>query len=404
MSLLRFLQRFSLKFGLAVIVSLLCISALGLQIQWSMMHLERQLETNVDYGQVEVTHRMSPKKAYVGCPKEKHDNDVIQRLSSIGGIYMEITNQQRPLARFFKRPWKVERAIQNGECGYEPDHTKWNMVFLVKSAIKNRNRRDAIRSTWGSVKIYDDVMFETVFILGSSNETSDLDDIEVESSLHGDILQYNLHDSAKTVPEKVVAGMQWSSEALTARWQYASMDDDMVLNPQNLVNYYNQLLSNHSDSLGKVCFDDLPLVCVYSYQSADPPARKKTSKWYMPPENFPGDVWPVYCRGGLYTTSHAMVRDLFAVSRRTTHLYLDDVWITGFMRRKLRGGDYNIVAAPHSIMSDHQALQDTDVRELLVKHLWGNINSIKVNVPIRILQVWKEFEPTIEDHIQCRIT
>ena len=38
-----------------------------------------------------------------------------------------------------------------------------------------------------------------------------------------------------------------------------------------------------------------------------------------------------------------MAGRIFQVSRKTPYLYLDDVWITGYMRRKLNEGDCNIM-------------------------------------------------------------
>ena len=73
------------------------------------------------------------------------------------------------------------------------------MVFVVKSAIKNSDRRNAIRNTWGGVKLYRDVMFEIVFILGNSSDAQAMAKIETENQKYGDILQYNKKDTAEYV-------------------------------------------------------------------------------------------------------------------------------------------------------------------------------------------------------------
>ena len=138
--------------------------------------------------------------------------------------------------------------------------------------------------------------------------------------------------------------MQWASN-LPSGWFYASVDDDIIIDYARLHQYYEHLVNQSKTSNATSPFSRIPIVCVYSYQNNDPPARDKNSKWYMPEENFPGKVWPIYCRGGMYTTSSDMVKKLYEVSRRTPRLYLDDVWITGFMRLKVEDTNENIVVS-----------------------------------------------------------
>ena len=77
------------------------------------------------------------------------------------------------------------------------------MVFVVKSAVSNTDRRDAIRATWGNVKVYKGIMFETVFVLGQTADDEIIKTITQEHRKHGDILQYNLKDSAQCVSNNI---------------------------------------------------------------------------------------------------------------------------------------------------------------------------------------------------------
>ena len=71
------------------------------------------------------------------------------------------------------------------------------MVFVVKSAASNSDRRDAIRSTWGNVEVFDSIMFETVFVLGDIANSKLKQRIKQENHNHGDILQYELKDDSQ---------------------------------------------------------------------------------------------------------------------------------------------------------------------------------------------------------------
>ena len=71
------------------------------------------------------------------------------------------------------------------------------MVFVIKSAVTNQDRRNVIRSTWGGVKVFDDVMFEIIFVLGTSTDAEITKKVKAESQLYGDILQCDLKDYAR---------------------------------------------------------------------------------------------------------------------------------------------------------------------------------------------------------------
>ena len=155
-------------------------------------------------------------------------------------------------------------------------------------------------------------------------------------------MNFNLTTVCRFVPEKILAGMQWAS-VLPRDWMYASLDDDIAINHARLVTFYKELIKNNTLENNEIQFSNIPIVCIYSYQDKDVPSRDKRSKWYMPIANYPGKTWPTYCRGGMYTTTSDMVKKLYQVSRSTHRLYLDDVWITGFMRMKVNRSESLIV-------------------------------------------------------------
>ena len=140
--------------------------------------------------------------------------------------------------------------------------------------------------------------------------------------------------------------MQWAAKELPTNWLYTSIDDDIAVDFAKMVNFFEYVIIKKfvfpNDTIN---FQSIPIVCEYSYQDKDPPSREASSKWYMPFKDFPGKYWPVYCRGGAYTTTSYMVAKLYEVSRRTLRLYLDDVWITGFMRLKVEKTNNNIMVS-----------------------------------------------------------
>ena len=73
--------------------------------------------------------------------------------------------------------------------------TRWSMVFVIKSAITNYDRRNAIRKIWGGVKVFNDARFEVVFVIGTSTKEGSYQNILKENKEFGDILQFNVEDT-----------------------------------------------------------------------------------------------------------------------------------------------------------------------------------------------------------------
>ena len=70
---------------------------------------------------------------------------------------------------------------------------RWRMVFLVKSAFENTEKRKKIRETWGNIRQINGASLETIFVVGKSNLSNVK--LEEESSIHRDILQYRGPDN-----------------------------------------------------------------------------------------------------------------------------------------------------------------------------------------------------------------
>jgi len=189
--------------------------------------------------------------------------------------------------------------------------------------------------------------------------------------------------------------MQWASEFLQSNWLYSSCDDDVIVNTFNIFTYLklfsrSNYITSSNDVIKRPRYEDLPIICFYSYQSRDKPSRDPSSKWFISKDLYPHPYWPPHCRGGLYVIPVAMTSQLYEVSRRTTFLHLDDVWITGLMRRKLGLGDRNIVAAPLSTRSDQELMTSStnDINDEMLIHLWGNIDGKPVDVTKMIREKW----------------
>ena len=84
------------------------------------------------------------------------------------------------------------------------------MLFLVKTAPRNFERRSTIRETWGKEGKLSDVMVRTVFLLGKSEKDIFQARLDEEDAKYGDIVQSNFIDTYNNLTLKTMSGLKWA--------------------------------------------------------------------------------------------------------------------------------------------------------------------------------------------------
>lgn len=319
-------------------------------------------------------------------------------------------SKPRKHPKFTMEPWSVNASSSGTEYfrSNPTDHT-WSSITIVKSGIKNKGRRDAIRKTWGAIKFMDGVRFATVFIIGKTDVVGMQEDLQKENDLHGDLLQTDIPDTTENLPLKIEAGMLWTSLNFDDDWLYSSADDDMVLHPPNFARHVDSLVRSEKGP-GSSAMKALPMICVYGFVTKGRPDRNKRSKWYMPADLYPNPYWPPYCRGGWYSMPVSTVARIHAVSRTTPILYLDDVWLTGLIRLKMYNegtgifhvgtllSEQGIVGAPLADRTDTQFYYRTfegDLNRVIVSHTWGNYGLFPTDVVTEVRNTWERWKASV---------
>ena len=66
---------------------------------------------------------------------------------------------------------------------------RWGMIVGVKSHSSNVDRRDLVRKTWGSVKLFKGVQLAVFFIVGLGENEAKSRKLAEEAESQGDLLQ-----------------------------------------------------------------------------------------------------------------------------------------------------------------------------------------------------------------------
>ncbi|GLV38814.1 brainiac [Carabus blaptoides fortunei] len=240
------------------------------------------------------------------------------------------------------------------DCGHkcrssEGDVLEPRLVYIVKSAIHNGARREAIRQSWGYEHRFSDVTIRTVFLLGVDSDGTSFDTVKSEYNKYGDIVQANFIDSYYNNTIKTMMGFKWAVTHCSQSKFYMFVDDDMyvstknvlrfVRNPTNYPAYLQEPVyslkdkkkmadSRPRDKRQVLDFElpnDVHLYSGYVFISA--PHRHKTSKWHVDLDEYPYHMWPPYVTAGSYIVSREALHELYYTSYYTKHFRFDDIYL-----------------------------------------------------------------------------
>ncbi|XP_076825511.1 uncharacterized protein LOC143470769 [Clavelina lepadiformis] len=210
------------------------------------------------------------------------------------------------------------------------------IMFFVKSACQYSARRDLIRQTWGSIESINQEKFRLVFLVGNCKELLQVRILE-ENDKHHDILQANISDGYKFLPDKVLSAYQWLYyEAGNISNFYGFTDDDCLIKMLDIYKYFkvnrNSLLAKNT------------VYCGYIYSNESLPSRNPRSKYYVAYDVYSEARYPQFCHGGLILASHKTVADIYRIAEVTERgrFHLEDVYVAGILREKVGNGSISI--------------------------------------------------------------
>ncbi|XP_055852734.1 beta-1,3-galactosyltransferase brn [Episyrphus balteatus] len=279
-----------------------------------------------------------------------------------------------------------QKCVEDGGSPISP-----KITFIVKSAMPNFERRQAIRQTWGYETRFSDVIIRTVFMLGVSNNQELQKHIKTESLQYNDIVQSNFEDTYFNNTIKTMMGFRWAVEVCPTSKFYLFVDDDYYVSPKNALRFvenpesYPRNIDEADETLRKLgnrfknrlYFNKFPeamaqqgltdrriLAHLHSnfYEDSESPAvnanpeeeykkqsallsdghndklfagfvfkssphRHKSSKWYVSLAEYPFHMWPPYVTAGAFILSREALFEMYFASMYVQHFRFDDVYL-----------------------------------------------------------------------------
>lgn len=255
----------------------------------------------------------------------------------------------------FKFIWNPAKVCEQGKEVF--------ILFIIKSAIRHFDRRQAIRQTWANHELCKQLGIQRLFLVGLMRGQNRFHEfLRNEIIYYGDTLQIDFYDMYYNNTLKTRGGIQWAvNECKTAKYVML-VDDDFYVATDLLV----QLI--------KVAGN--PTNFYMGWLNRNPrPVRNIRDKWYVSNRDFPYPVYPEFVSAGAIVMSMDFVVDLHIASQYTKHFMFDDVFI-GIVAHKLQV--YPVSCRLFSVLK----VWFTADRfwRTLVSHDYG---------PIELLQAWK---------------
>lgn len=216
----------------------------------------------------------------------------------------------------------------------------------MPSAPENMHKRRVIRETWGDMEYNSKYgSFRVLFLLGRTDDQLFKNHISREMDQYQDIVQGSFTDTYDNLSYKHVMGLKWFRYYCPKAKLLLKVDDDVVLNTPRILRTvtfeyqsYWKLKMNEENDL---------ILCRFMLHP-QPVIRDHTSKWYVPFEQYSGEMYPAYCSGYAIFYSSSTVNKLYEAAQTLSYFWIDDVFITGIARDKahVNGTKLNHMTVP----------------------------------------------------------
>ena len=194
------------------------------------------------------------------------------------------------------------------------------LLVVVTCRVEAWRQRLAIRRTWGTYARRNDTGVKMIFLIGVRTSSAYVRvRLRKEREQFHDIVQVDFHDSYRNLSIKSVAMLKWAATYCANATYVLKADDDVFVNIPNLL----RALDSVKKSKFFLCSGILRM----------PVVRNKKSKWYVSIAEYVRRLYPDYCSGTAYAFSTNVAAGLFARATRTPLFWLEDVFVTGLLRR-----------------------------------------------------------------------
>lgn len=163
---------------------------------------------------------------------ELHINLRVRNLSALADLNMQTNVKEGDVN--VEEDWNDEDPFPYKYVINEPNlcstTTNLYIINLVGVGPWGEHDRNRIRKLWGNTRWYNMTGFKTVFVLGVSSSSEQMERVHLESERHRDIIQFEFKDSYHNLTLKTLCGMHWVRNYCKSPTWVLKSDVDVLIN------------------------------------------------------------------------------------------------------------------------------------------------------------------------------
>jgi len=212
-------------------------------------------------------------------------------------------------------------------------HPDIEVVIMVLSRPTSFSRRSGIRTSYGDLRLFPTI--RVFFVIGPNEKTDMTAEIGRENLVYGDIvLTDRPMDAYRNTSFKVLAGLYYIDKYCKSASFVVKTDEDMLINSFNLLDYLKTRKRIVNNGYFNSPDDYQANGSFFCNRNEGPPIREVGNPWYVPPEDYPGEMYPASCSGMGVMFDRNIVPTLYAGSYYVKHLNIEDVFFPGLVRKE----------------------------------------------------------------------
>ena len=116
----------------------------------------------------------------------------------------------------------------------------YTVLILISSHVTHKNRRIAIRKTWGNSSMWTTRdKYKIVFLTGKVKDANSMIEIAEEAKVSRDIISLDIPEDFYLLAKKVIVGLVWAKHNMKFK-AILKGDDDTFMNLDNIIAFINQ--------------------------------------------------------------------------------------------------------------------------------------------------------------------
>ena len=187
----------------------------------------------------------------------------------------------------------------------------YTVLILISSHVTHKNRRIAIRKTWGNSSMWTSTdNYKIVFLTGKVKEASSMIEIAEEAKVSRDIISLDIPEDFYLLAKKVIVGLIWAKHNMKFK-AILKGDDDTFMNLDNIIAFINQN------------------TIVNGYFGARMVGQlvNRNGQYKLTKEEHENEFYDPYCSGGGYIFTNSSVYKIIPILDLGKTLSIDDAYI-----------------------------------------------------------------------------